>query len=197
MILESAHLDVVSGGEDAFETPFAHAKDIHERSPMTELSIRTAKADDAALLLSLIYELADAEAFPFAVTVTEHDLRQSLFASSPAAEAVLAFVADRPVGFAVFYETFATTTGRRGLHLDDLFVRAEHQGKGCGCALLRYVARVAQQRGCARFEWWCLRTNDRAMRFYRSMGARALEELIVFRTEGASLAALAGSPSER
>ena len=160
---------------------------------MKDLMLRAAEKDDTQLLLSLIRELAEAEAFPFPVTVTEGDLRQSLFGANPAAEAVLGFVSDQPVGFAVFYETFATTTGRRGLHLDDLFVRSEHQGKGFGRALLRYIARVAKDRGCARFEWWCLRTNDNAIRFYQAMGARALEELLVFRMDEESLSKLAAS----
>lgn len=150
---------------------------------MPDLAIRAAEPRDVALLLNLIRELAAAEAFPFPVTVTELDLRESLFGARPAAEAVLAFIGDAPVGFAVFYETFATTTGRRGMQLDDLFVRSDYRGEGFGRALLGHVARIARKRGCARFEWWCLRTNADAIRFYRSLGARPMEELLVFRAQ--------------
>jgi GNAT superfamily N-acetyltransferase len=154
---------------------------------MHDLLLRVADAQDVPLLLSLIRELAVAEEFPFPVTVTEGDLRDSLFGAAPAAEAVLCFAGDRAAGFAVFYETFATTTGKRGMHLDDLFVRPEFQGMGFGRALLTHVGRIARDRGCARFEWWCLRTNVSAIRFFQSVGARAMEELLIFRTWGKSL----------
>jgi hypothetical protein len=101
---------------------------IVEEAPMPDLLLRVADAQDVPLLLSLIRELAVAEEFPFPVTVTEEDLRDSLFGANPAAEAVLGFAGDRAAGFTVFYETFATKTGKRGMYLDDLFVRPEFQG---------------------------------------------------------------------
>jgi len=157
---------------------------------MTELVLKPAEARDAPLLLDLIRELAVAEEFPFPVTVTESDLRTSLFGDQPAAEAVLGLSEGKLVGFAVFYETFATTTGRRGLHLDDLFIRPAAQGNGFGRALLRHLAGIATERGCARFEWWALRTNIKAIRFFQSVGARPMEELVIFRTQDESLKGL-------
>lgn len=158
---------------------------------MTELHLRPATPADVELLLSFIRELAAFEDFPLPVTATADDLRTNLFGPAPAAQALFGEVDGRPVAFAVFYETFATTTGRRGLHLDDLFVRPAFQGQGHGRAILRHLAALAVARGCARFEWWALRTNDPAIRFYQSLGARRMEELIVFRTQGDALRRLA------
>lgn len=157
-----------------------------------DLAVRSARPSDVPLLIQLIRELAQAEAFPYPVTVTGDDLRESLFGSRPAAEALLGFVSDAPVCLAVFYETFATTTGRRGLHLDDLFVRPQFQGRGYGRALLGHVAAIAERRGCRRFEWWTLKWNEQALGFFQSIGARRLEEIVVHRTEGEALARLAG-----
>ncbi len=154
---------------------------------MMDFVVKPAEAKDVPLLLMLIRELAEAEAFPFPVTVTEHKLRESLFGMRPAAEAVLGFADNQLVGFCVFYESFATTTGRRGLHLDDLFVRPEFQGKGFGRKFLCHLGRIARDRGCVRFEWWALRTNINAIQFFQSVGARAMEELIIFRTQGDAL----------
>lgn len=162
---------------------------------MPSLDIRPATPSDLELLLQLIHELVLAEQFPFEVTVTVTDLKQSLFGPRPAAEAVIAEYESEVVGFAVFYETFATTTGRRGLHLDDLFIRPSHQGRGLGRQLLSYVARVASSRHCARFEWWSLRTNTRAIEFYKGLGGRPMEELLIFRTQGAAISALGKSCS--
>ena len=159
----------------------------------SNLAIRSAQPSDVPLLVQLIRELAQAEAFPYPVTVAEDDLRESLFGSRPAAEALLGFVSDEAVCFAVFYETFATTTGRRGLHLDDLFVRPGFQRRGFGKALLGHVAALAERRGCRRFEWWTLKWNEQALGFFQSIGARRLEEIVVHRTEGEALTRLAGT----
>jgi GNAT superfamily N-acetyltransferase len=163
---------------------------------VSDLLIRAADPADTHLLLRLIGELAEAEAFPFPVTVSADDLQDSLFGPHPAAEAVIAYSAERPAGFAVFYETFATTTGRRGLHLDDLFVRPEFQGVGYGKALVTHLAGIARDRGCARFEWWALATNVPAIEFFSRLGARRMDELVIFRTQGETLEQLSFTGSE-
>lgn len=156
------------------------------------LSIRAARPDDAALLADLIRELAVVERFPDPVTVTPDDLLAYLFGPRPAAQALLAEADGEVAGFAVYYATFATTTGKPGLHLDDLFIRPAYQGRGYGKALLAHVAGIAQQRGCARFEWWALKSNEPALRFYEAVGARRMEELVVHRVQGGAIAGLAG-----
>lgn len=160
---------------------------------MNNLSIRHANTNDLPLLLAMIHELAEAEGFPHGVSVTEAVLRDSLFGARPAAEALVGEVAGEPAAFAVFYESFATTTGRRGLHLDDLFVRPQFQGAGCGKALMAHIAGIAFERRCARFEWWALRSNASALRFYEGIGARQVDELIVHRLQGDDIDRLARS----
>ena len=72
---------------------------------------------------------------------------------------------------------------------------AEHRGAGLGLVLLAHLARVAVQRDCARLEWWVLRTNDPALRFYRRLHARGLDEIEVMRLDGEPLHALAAHVS--
>lgn len=150
---------------------------------MTELAVRKAKKSDAALIQALIKELAQAEQFPHAVSVTEADLKKNLFGENPAAEVLLFYQNDKPVGFAVFYQTFATTTGRTGLHLDDLYIRPEFQGQGIGKKALGVLASIAKERGCGRFEWWALKWNQRAIELYENIGAHKMKELRVFRLQ--------------
>jgi GNAT superfamily N-acetyltransferase len=148
---------------------------------MNKLRIARARETDTPLILSLIKELAEVEKFPFDLTVTETDLKTSLFGEQPAAEVIIGYLDEEPVGFAVYYQTFATTTGRSGLHLDDLYVRPQFQGNGFGKRILGHLARLARNRGCARFEWWALEWNEKAIRFYKSIGARNMRELRIFR----------------
>ncbi len=148
---------------------------------MNKLRIARAIETDTPLILSLIKELSEVEKFPFDITVTEADLKTSLFGEHPAAEVIIGYLEEEPVGFALYYQTFATTTGRPGLHLDDLYVRPQFQGSGIGKKILGHLATLARDRGCARFEWWALEWNEKAIGFYESIGARNMQELRIFR----------------
>lgn len=150
----------------------------------TEFEIKEAEKSDVPLLLSLIKELAEVEKFPFEISVTKADLELNLFGDHPAAEVIIFHLGKEPAGFAVFYQTFATTTGKKGLHLDDLYVRPQFQGNGIGKKVLGYLASLANERDCGRFEWWALEWNEKAIGFYESIGARCMQELKIFRLQG-------------
>jgi GNAT superfamily N-acetyltransferase len=158
--------------------------------------IRPAEPADVDVLHRFISELAEAEQFPGPVTAQPQDLAAALFGPHPLAEAVVATIDGQPAGFALFYATYSTVLGRAGLHLEDLYVRPEHRGGGLGRALLGHLAELAVQRGCARLEWWVLRTNEPALRFYRRLHARALDEIAALRLDGDHLhnLATAGRP---
>ncbi len=157
--------------------------------------IRSAGPEDIGVLHRFIVELAEAEQFPGDVTASPDDLRRALFGEATVAEAVLA-TSGEPVGFALHYPSYSTITGRRGVHLEDLYVSAEHRGAGIGLALLAHLARTAEKRG-GRLEWWVLRTNDPALRFYRRLDARGLDEIEIMRLDGEPLHALAGQCASR
>jgi GNAT superfamily N-acetyltransferase len=165
-----------------------------DRSPTCTRSvdIRPATVDDVEVLHRFIVELAEAEDFPDPVSAHPRDLTVALFGPHPFAEAIVAVVDEAPMGFALFYPTYSTTLGRPGIHLEDLYVRAEHRGAGVGYRLLAHLAAVTVERGCGRLEWWVLRTNDPALRFYARLRARAVDEVAVLRVDGEPLRALAG-----
>lgn len=153
--------------------------------------IRAAEPADVDVLHRFVVELAEAEEFPGAVTARPEDLAKALFGPHATTEAVLATVDGEPAGFALFYSTYSTVLGRMGMHLEDVYVREEHRGAGLGRALLAHLAELAVARGCTRLEWWVLRTNQQALRFYRRLHARPLDELEVMRLDGEWLVELA------
>lgn len=155
--------------------------------PPEGLRIEPATARDVPLILSLIRALAEYERLAREVVATEADVRESLFGARPHAEAVIARVGSQAVGFAVWFHTFSTFLSRRGLYLEDLFVLPAWRGRGIGSALIRHVARVAVERGCGRMEWAVLDWNDPAIGFYRSIGARPMDEWTVYRLTGDAL----------
>ena len=156
-----------------------------------ELQIRPASAADAPLILRFIRELADYERLSGEVVATEALLRDTLFGASPAAEVHLAFWSGEPAGFALFFENCSTFLGRRGIYLEDLFVRPQFRAKGIGKALLKGIARLARERECGRLEWAVLDWNEPAIRFYKSLGARAMDDWTLYRLSGEALAEFA------
>jgi GNAT superfamily N-acetyltransferase len=156
-----------------------------------ELTIRSATERDVPLILEMIKALADYEKMADEVVATEDGLHEALFGPRPGAEVVIAYGGADPAGFALFFHNFSTFVGRRGLYLEDLFVKPEWRGHGVGKALLTHLARLAVERGCGRFEWSVLDWNEPAIRFYESLGAVPLADWTIFRVAGASLAQLA------
>jgi GNAT superfamily N-acetyltransferase len=153
--------------------------------------IRLATPEDVPVIRQLVQELADYEKEPDAVKATPEDLHEALFGTDNVAWCHVAEHDGAVVGFALWYRTFSTWTGKPGLWLEDLFVRPEARGTGLGRALLVELAATAVDRGWTRFEWWVLDWNTPAQGFYRSLGARPEDEWTVWRVDGDALGALA------
>jgi GNAT superfamily N-acetyltransferase len=156
------------------------------------VTVRPAIEPDGAIILQFVRDLAEYEREPDAVEATEDMLAQALFGPSPGAEALIAETNGKPIGFALFFHNFSTWKGRRGLYLEDLYVTPEARGSGAGKALLAALAKLAVERGCARFEWSVLDWNEPAIGFYRSLGAVPQQEWTTFRVDGPALVDLAG-----
>ncbi|HET9078504.1 MAG TPA: GNAT family N-acetyltransferase [Acidimicrobiales bacterium] len=159
--------------------------------------IREATPSDIGDLLRLIRALAAYEKEPDAVATTGEDLQRALFGPEPKVFASVAEDGGAVVGMAVYFLTFSTWTGRHSLYLEDLFVDPSHRGRGLGLALLGGLARRAVELGCARMEWSVLDWNEPAIGFYRSLGARPMDEWTVFRLDGEALAAAAALVAPR
>jgi GNAT superfamily N-acetyltransferase len=159
--------------------------------------IRAAVADDVDELVQMIHDLADFERSPQSVQITSQLLGDALFTPSPTVFAHVAVEHDRVVGMAIWFFTFSTWTGRSGIHLEDLYVRPEARSAGVGRALVTELASMAHRLGYARVEWSVLHWNERALAFYRSLGAEPLDEWIGYRLSGAALATLATGSHSR
>ena len=157
------------------------------------IAIRPARADDVGAVHAMIAELADYERLTHLCVASEADLAAALFSPQPAAEVLMACQGAEPAGFALFFHNYSTFLGRRGLWLEDLFVRPAYRRRGCARALLAALAEIARQRGCGRFEWAVLDWNTPAIDFYRSLGATVLPEWRIVRVVGPALDRLAGA----
>lgn len=156
-------------------------------------TLRRAGPGDGATLLRFIQALADYEREPDAVETDEATLEAQLRSDEPPFECLIAEDHGQPVGFALWFHTYSTWRGRRGLYLEDLFVPPDQRGRGIGATLLRELAAIAVERGCARMEWAVLDWNEPAQGFYRRLGAAPLEEWSVWRLTDRPLRELAAS----
>ena len=158
----------------------------------THLTIAPAIAADVGTILDLIRQLSVYEKLEHMVTANEAMLHTALFGKTPSCECVIARDHDLPIGFALFFTTFSTFLAKPGLYLEDLFVIPAARGHGYGKALLKYLAALAQQRGCGRFEWRVLDWNTPSIEFYKSLGATVMPEWQLVRMTATEIAALAG-----
>ena len=156
-----------------------------------DITIRPATAQDLPQVLAFIRELARYERLEAQVVATQADLELALFGARPYAEVVFGCLAGTPVGFALFFHNFSTFLGKPGLYLEDLYVRPAARGRGLGSHMLAWLARLALERGCGRFEWSVLDWNEPALKVYRGLGARAADDWTLHRVTGEALLQLA------
>lgn len=158
---------------------------------MSEIIIRDADEDDVALLLHFIKSIAAYEKLAHEVIADEALLHRHFFGANPKVFAMIAECDGAPAGFAVYFYNFSTFVGKHGIYLEDLFVEPEFRGRGIGKELLLHLARRAAHEGCGRMEWSVLDWNTPSIEFYKSLGAKPMDEWTIFRLDEAALKKLA------
>src|SRR5690606_20379010 len=153
--------------------------------------IRNANENDTPVIFDLIKKLAVYEKLENEVVTSVEELEDNIF-NKNLAKVLMAEDDGKPVGFAHYFYNFSTFVGKPGIYLEDLFVEAEYRGKGYGKSLLVQLAKIAKQENCGRFEWSVLDWNTPAIEFYKSLGAKPMEDWSVFRLDEKGIAALAG-----
>jgi GNAT superfamily N-acetyltransferase len=158
-------------------------------------AIRKAEKKDAVMILNFINALAEYEKLPDMVCATVPDIEKNLFTEKPVAEVVFGELNGEAVGFALYFYNFSTFLGKPGIYLEDLFVLESMRGRGFGKELLRYLAKLAVDRGYGRVEWSVLDWNTPSIEFYKSLGADIMKEWLLNRLTGEALVRLAEGSS--
>jgi GNAT superfamily N-acetyltransferase len=151
------------------------------------MQIRPARRDEVGIVLQLIHDLAVYEKAPNEVEATEKELLETIFSNDPKVFCDLVEVDGEIAGMAIWFLNYSTWQGKHGIYLEDLFIKPEYRGRGYGKALLRHLAKICDDKGYGRFQWWVLDWNSPAIEFYRSLGAVAMDEWTVYRVSGQAL----------
>jgi GNAT superfamily N-acetyltransferase len=157
----------------------------------SHFTIRPATPADVTHIHAMIVELAVFEKLEHMVVATEALLHEGLFGVKPSCEAIIGEADGEVVTFALFFHNFSTFLTKKGLYLEDLYVRQAHRGQGYGSRMLKHLAALAVERNCGRFEWSVLDWNEPAINFYKTMGAEILPDWRICRVTGDTLTALA------
>lgn len=158
---------------------------------MKDFTIRAARPGDEKLILALLGELADYEKLRDKFNVTEAVILRDYLCARPLMNCDLAFEGDREVGVGTWYWKYSSFAAARALHLEDLFVRPEFRGRGYGKAFLSHLAQRAVKAGAVRVEWEVLPWNTPSIEFYEGLGAKRMDDWLVFRLSGEAMAKLA------
>ena len=158
-----------------------------------DIAIAPVTPAEVPTLLELIRELARFEKLEHEVEATVESLNRSLFGPQPAAGALFARCDGEVAGYAIYFFTFSSFVGRPGLWLEDVYVRPPFRKRGLGRGLIEAVARIGVERGCGRFEWTALNWNQRALDFYRRLGAVVMNEWVLLRVSPPDLRQLASA----
>jgi GNAT superfamily N-acetyltransferase len=156
-------------------------------------TIQAVAPEDIPSLLELIRELARFEKLEHQLAATVESLRESIFGPKAVASALLAREAGELAGYAIYFFTFSSFVGRRGLWLEDVYVRPQLRRRGIGRKLIEAVARVAAEQNCERFEWTALNWNQNALDFYRKLGAQVMDEWVLLRVNAEGILKIAAS----
>ena len=151
------------------------------------MKIRPAEREEVGAVLQLIHDLAHYEKAPNEVEATEKELLSTIFSEDPKVFCDVVEVDGDIAGMAIWFLNYSTWQGKHGIYLEDLFIKPEYRGRGYGKALLQHLARICDEQGYGRFQWWVLDWNSPAIEFYRSLGAVAMDEWTVYRVSGQAL----------
>ena len=151
------------------------------------MKIRPAKIQEVGEVLQLIQDLAIYEKAPEQVEASKEDLLNTIFASDPRVFCDLVEVDGQIAGMAIWFLNYSTWQAKHGIYLEDLFIKPECRGRGYGKALLKHLAKICDEKGYGRLQWWVLDWNSPAIEFYKSLGAEAMDEWTVYRTSGKAL----------
>jgi GNAT superfamily N-acetyltransferase len=155
------------------------------------IRINTIIENDVTDVVSLMRGFAEYENLSEYCTVTEERLSSAMFGDRPIVEGLIAFADDVAIAYALFYPSFSSFRGERGLFLEDIYITEEYRRHNLGEEMLREIARIAKQRGCERIDFHVLDWNTPAVKFYLKHGADRNDDERHFKLAGEALENLA------
>lgn len=139
---------------------------------MSELKIRRAKKEDCRHLMDMIVELAIYEKMEDQVEMTVEILQRDGFDTDPPYfQCFIVELGEHVIGYALYFYSYSTNEGGQLLYLEDLYIKEKFRGRGYGKQLFKVVIEEAKKEKSVCMQWCVLNWNDKAIDFYKSLGA--------------------------
>lgn len=110
-------------------------------------------------------------------------ISDALFASPPAAYALLAWDDTQLAGLATYSYLWPAVELTRSLYLKELYVAEARRSEGVGKLIMQAIFDTAQKSGCSRVEWTTDTDNIGAQEFYQRLGLQKHPTKLFYRTE--------------
>ncbi len=159
------------------------------KKAVPNLVVRLATAQDAEVLNEMVCSFAAFERLPTQSSV--ESIRHELSRSDRVLEPAIAFLDGVPVGMATFFQTYSTFAAKRGLYLEDVYVKEEYRNRGIATAIVCFIAKLAVERNYARVDFTVLLWNNIAIEFFETLGATPTSAWTTYRLSGEWLKKLA------
>lgn len=146
----------------------------------TDLTLRLASETDADVIHDLICAMAGEMGRAEEVTSRPSDYLKHGFKSQADFNVVLAERSGKAVGLCLFLYTFSSWRGRRGVYIQDIFVRQTERGMGLAAHLLKETARIAHEEGATFVRLSVDKSNADARAFYHRLGLKHSESECIY-----------------
>ena len=146
------------------------------------MKIRQAKPEDCMVIGDFIKHIAEYEKLSHEVIWDDETLYKELFIDNRAT-VLLGEKDNKVIGFVLYFYNFSTFVGRKGLYLEDFYILEEYRKNGYGKMFFKELLKIAKDNNCGRMEWVCLNWNTPSINFYKSMGAKSMDEWTTYRLE--------------
>lgn len=149
-----------------------------------DFEIRCARHSDISVIVELVYQLAiDEKKSPDQIGITAQKVEDYCFGERKCFDCDIVWVKENPIGYALYSFRFSGWAGKPVLYLEDLFVLPDFRRQSVGTSLLKHLASVAKENGCAFMEWYVFDWNKNAQAFYEQLGARIRKDFLVCRMD--------------
>lgn len=139
------------------------------------ISVRSAKPEDAAAIVTLSAGLAEALRAignPSHAALDEETLRAEGFGTEAVFSVLVAELDGIVAGYLLYHAGFDPDRGGRVHYVVDLYVSESQRRRGVGSALMRAAARASRKSGGHALVWWLREANREAIAFYERLGAQ-------------------------
>ncbi|MRX69233.1 Ribosomal protein S18 acetylase RimI [Flavobacterium resistens] len=142
-----------------------------------EYLIRNCEITDLPKLLVLLQKHAEFEKAEFSSEGKEENLKNALFSENPKLFCLVVATKETIVGYVSYTFDFSTWDASTFLYMDCLFLEEEARSFGIGEVLIEKLKEIGTQNNCVNIQWQTPEFNERAIKFYKRIGAKGKDKV--------------------